>query len=200
MGHVLDGFSEHMKDYNDRSTFLLSGMSEPDQQQVVEVLKESGAEILVHYLPVGSEEATRFYVECALEAGLAFINNIPVFIASDPIWAKKFENAGLPIIGDDIKAQLGATVVHRTLTDLFRKRGLTLNRTYQLNYRREYRFPEHAEPSPASIEKDIENRGRSIGGFRTSRPGKHPCRSQRLRPVAKRQQDLLYPHGRQPVR
>lgn len=133
MGHVLDGFSEHMKDYNDRSTFLLSGMSEPDQQQVVEVLKESGAEILVHYLPVGSEEATRFYVECALEAGLAFINNIPVFIASDPIWAKKFENAGLPIIGDDIKAQLGATIVHRTLTDLFRKRGLTLDRTYQLN-------------------------------------------------------------------
>ena len=133
MGRILDGFSEHMKDYDENSTFLLSNLSEPDKDQVVEFLNESGAEILLNYLPVGSEQATRFYAECALEAGLAFINNIPVFIASDPIWARRFENAGLPVIGDDIKAQLGATITHRMLTDLFKKRGVALQRTYQLN-------------------------------------------------------------------
>ncbi len=133
MGRILDGFSDHMKDYDDQSTFVLSSLSEPDKNQVVDLLNDSGAEILLNYLPVGSEQATRFYAECALEAGLAFINNIPVFIASDPIWAKRFENAGLPIIGDDIKAQMGATITHRMLTDLFKKRGVTLERTYQLN-------------------------------------------------------------------
>jgi myo-inositol-1-phosphate synthase len=133
MGRVLDGFSDHMRDYDDHSTFVLSGLSEPDKEQVIGVLKDSRAEILLNYLPVGSEQATRFYAECALEARVAFINNIPVFIASDPIWSKRFENAGLPIIGDDIKAQLGATITHRMLTDLFKKRGVTLERTYQLN-------------------------------------------------------------------
>ena len=87
----------------------------------------------MNYLPVGSEEATRFYAEAALEAGVAFVNNIPVFIASNASWAKRFEERGLPIIGDDIKAQLGATITHRTLTDLFKKRGVKLERTYQLN-------------------------------------------------------------------
>ncbi|MCI0734239.1 MAG: inositol-3-phosphate synthase, partial [Methylococcaceae bacterium] len=115
------------------STFLLSGLSEPDKDRIIEVLRDSGAEIVLNYLPVGSEQATRFYAECALEAGTAFINNIPVFIASDPVWAKRFEIAGLPVIGDDIKAQLGATITHRVLTDLFKKRGVTLERTYQLN-------------------------------------------------------------------
>ncbi|MGR9106450.1 MAG: inositol-3-phosphate synthase [Gammaproteobacteria bacterium] len=133
MGRVLDGFSEHMKDYDESSTFVLSDAPEPEKKRVIEVLKDSGAEILLNYLPVGSEQATRFYAECALEAGLGFINNIPVFIASDPIWAKRFEIAGLPVIGDDIKAQMGATITHRMLTDLFKKRGVTLERTYQLN-------------------------------------------------------------------
>jgi myo-inositol-1-phosphate synthase len=89
--------------------------------------------VLMNYLPVGSQEATEFYAECALEAGVAFVNNIPVFIASNPVWAKRFEDAGVAIIGDDIKAQLGATIVHRVLTDLFAKRGVKLDRTYQLN-------------------------------------------------------------------
>lgn len=133
MGRVLDGFSDHMKDYDDGSTFILSGLSEPNENQVVEMLQESGAEVLLNYLPVGSEQAARFYAECALEAGVALVNNIPVFIASDPIWAKRFEAANLPIIGDDIKAQLGATITHRMLADLFKKRGVTLDRTYQLN-------------------------------------------------------------------
>jgi myo-inositol-1-phosphate synthase len=89
--------------------------------------------MLLNYLPVGSEKATQFYVECALEAGIGFINNIPVFIASNPVWAEKFERKNLPLIGDDIKAQLGATITHRILTDLFKKRGVKLERTYQLN-------------------------------------------------------------------
>jgi myo-inositol-1-phosphate synthase len=97
------------------------------------VLRESGAEVLLNYLPVGSERATRFYMECALEAGCAVVNCIPVFIASDPAWAKRFAEKRLPIVGDDIKAQLGATITHRTLTDLFRRRGVKLDRTYQLN-------------------------------------------------------------------
>lgn len=133
MGRILDGFSDHMKNYDDHATFRLSSLSEPDKDQVIEVLRDAGTEVLMNYLPVGSEQATRFYAECALEAGVAFVNNIPVFIASDPIWAKRFENAGLPIIGDDIKAQLGATITHRMLTDLFKKRGVSLERTYQLN-------------------------------------------------------------------
>ncbi|MCK4623217.1 MAG: inositol-3-phosphate synthase [Desulfuromonadales bacterium] len=135
MGKILDGFSDHMKDYDDKNTFILADAAEPTKEEIVERFKESGAEILLNYLPVGAEEATRFYADCALEAGLAFINNMPVFIASDPEggWAKRFEEKNLPLIGDDIKAQLGATITHRTLTDLFKKRGVKLERTYQLN-------------------------------------------------------------------
>jgi len=135
MGRVLDGFSEHMNNYDEKRTFVLADEPEPTEEEVVKILKDSGAEILLNYLPVGSEEATRFYAGCALKAGLAFVNNIPVFIASDPEepWARHFEEAGLPLIGDDIKAQLGATITHRTLTDLFAKRGVKLDRTYQLN-------------------------------------------------------------------
>lgn len=133
MGKILDGFSSHMKDYPDKQAFVIADAPEPKKEEVIKVLKDSGAEIMMNYLPVGSEEATRFYADCALEAGIAFINNIPVFIASDPVWAKRFEEKNIPIIGDDIKAQLGATIVHRTLTDLFKKRGVKLERTYQLN-------------------------------------------------------------------
>jgi myo-inositol-1-phosphate synthase len=133
MGRVLDGFAEHMADYPERHTFALSSHPEADKESVVRELKESGAEVLLNYLPVGSEEASRFYAECALEAGCAFVNNIPVFIASDETWGKRFADKGLPIIGDDIKAQMGATITHRTLTNLFSKRGVKLERTYQLN-------------------------------------------------------------------
>ncbi len=133
MGRILDGYSEHMANYPEKNTFVLADEPEPSKEEVVSVLKGSGAEILMNYLPVGSEEATRFYAECALEAGVAFINNIPVFIASDPAWAERFRERNIPIIGDDIKAQLGATITHRTLTDLFKKRGVRLERTYQLN-------------------------------------------------------------------
>jgi len=97
------------------------------------VLRESGAEILVSYLPVGSEEATRFYAEACLAAGVSLVNCIPVFIASDPAWSERFRQRGIPIIGDDIKSQLGATIVHRALARLFSERGIRVQRTYQLN-------------------------------------------------------------------
>lgn len=133
MGRILDGFSGHMKDYPEKNTFVISDEPEPTKEDVVKVLKDSGAEMLLNYLPVGSEEGSCFYAECALEAGIGFINNIPVFIASDPEWAERFRKRGLPIIGDDIKAQIGATITHRALVDLFKKRGVKLDRTYQLN-------------------------------------------------------------------
>jgi myo-inositol-1-phosphate synthase len=100
---------------------------------VVRVLRETGADVMVSYLPVGSEEADKFYAQCAIDAGVAFVNALPVFIASDPVWAQKFEDAGVPIIGDDIKSQVGATITHRVMAKLFEDRGVVLDRTYQLN-------------------------------------------------------------------
>ena len=133
MGRVLDGVSEHMADAPADRTFLRAAEPQPEKADVVRTLRDREADVLLNYLPVGSQEATEFYAECALEAGVAFVNNIPVFIASDETWARRFAEAGVPIIGDDIKAQLGATIVHRVLTDLFAKRGVKLDRTYQLN-------------------------------------------------------------------
>jgi myo-inositol-1-phosphate synthase len=133
MGPILDGFSEHMRDYEDQYTFALSDEREPSKEECIEILNQSGAHIFLNYVPVGSERAAKFYAECALEAGLGFINNMPVFIASDPGWGTRFAEQGVPIIGDDIKSQLGATIVHRVLTNLFKKRGVKLERTYQLN-------------------------------------------------------------------
>jgi len=133
MGRVLDGVAEHMSDFNDDRTFVVAKDRETTKEEVVRVLRETKTDVLMNYLPVGSQEASEFYAECALEAGVAFVNNIPVFIASNPEWADRFTAAGVPIIGDDIKAQLGATIVHRVLTDLFAKRGVKLDRTYQLN-------------------------------------------------------------------
>ena len=133
MGRILDGVAEHMADYPEARTFVSADAAEPTREDVVAALRDAQVDVLMNYLPVGSQKATEFYAECALEAGVAFVNNIPVFIASDPEWAQRFEKAGVPIIGDDIKAQLGATIVHRVLTDLFHKRGVKLCRTYQLN-------------------------------------------------------------------
>src|SRR5688572_29602121 len=101
---------------------------------VTKVLRDTKADVLVSYLPVGSEEAQRHYAQACLDAGVAFVNAIPVFIASDPVWAERFRAAGLPIVGDDIKSQVGATIVHRTLSRLFEDRGTTIDHTYQLNF------------------------------------------------------------------
>jgi myo-inositol-1-phosphate synthase len=124
-GHTLDGLGRYYRETIDESD------SEP--VDVVRVLKESKADVLVSYLPVGSEDADKFYAQCAIDADVAFVNALPVFIASDPEWAAKFERAGVPIIGDDIKSQVGATITHRVLARLFQERGVVLDRTYQLN-------------------------------------------------------------------
>jgi myo-inositol-1-phosphate synthase len=124
-GPTLDGLNKYYREVIDESPL--------EVDDVVQALHDAKAEVLVSYLPVGSEEAQRFYAQAAIDAGCAFVNAIPVFIASDPVWARKFAAAGLPIIGDDIKSQVGATIVHRVLTRLFEDRGLTLDRTYQLN-------------------------------------------------------------------
>ena len=133
MGRVLDGVAPHMSNYKDDSTFIISEEAEKSKEEIVSLLKESKAEMLVNYLPVGSEEAGKFYADCALEAGIAFINCVPIFIVSDPEYEQKFKEKGLPCIGDDIKAQIGATITHRTLANLFKDRGVILDKTYQLN-------------------------------------------------------------------
>ena len=124
-GPTLDGLGKYY-----RETIEESDASPVD---VVQVLKDTQADVIVSYLPVGSEDADKFYAQCAIDAGVAFVNALPVFIASDPEWAKKFEDAGVPIVGDDIKSQVGATIVHRILARLFEDRGMVLDRTYQLN-------------------------------------------------------------------
>jgi len=130
MGPVLDGVAEHMRDYPDDRRFI---PDESDPDDVVRVLRNSRAEILVNFLPVGSEKAARFYAEAALAAGTGFINCIPVFIASTEEWINRFAQKGLPVIGDDVKSQVGATIIHRCLAALFMDRGVRLKNTYQLN-------------------------------------------------------------------
>jgi myo-inositol-1-phosphate synthase len=125
-GRTLDGVGKYLRDQIPES-------DEPEAD-VARVLADSRTDVVVSYLPVGSQEATEYYAERALEAGCAFVNCIPVFIASKPEWRRRFEMKGLPIIGDDIKSQVGATIVHRVLANLFRERGVRLDRTYQLNF------------------------------------------------------------------
>jgi myo-inositol-1-phosphate synthase len=124
-GHTLDGIGKYYAQTIEQSA------AEP--VDVVQVLKDAKVDVLVSDLPVGSEQADKFYAQCAIDAKVAFVNALPVFIASDPQWAKKFEDAGVPVIGDDIKSQVGATITHRVMAKLFEDRGVTLDRTYQLN-------------------------------------------------------------------
>ena len=130
MGPILDGVAEHMAHYGDDEAFRPADDPPVD---VAAVLRESRAEVLICYLPVGSEQAVRHYALACLDAGLAMVNCVPVFLASNGDWANRFRTAGLPIIGDDIKSQVGATIVHRALARLFADRGVELDRTYQLN-------------------------------------------------------------------
>ncbi|NLA64870.1 MAG: inositol-3-phosphate synthase [Leucobacter sp.] len=124
-GPTLDGLGEYYRDEVEESTV--------EAVDVAAVLRASGADVLACYLPVGSEDAVKFYAQAALDAGVAFVNAVPVFVASDPEWAAKFTAAGLPIVGDDIKSQVGATVTHRVLAHLMESRGIALDHTYQLN-------------------------------------------------------------------
>ena len=125
-GHTFDGLGEYYRE-------IITESDEP-AADVAQVLRETGADVLVSYLPVGSEQADRYYAQCAIDAHVAFVNALPVFIASDPQWAARFTEAGVPIIGDDIKSQVGATITHRVLAKLFEDRGVELLRTYQLNF------------------------------------------------------------------
>src|ERR1700683_3296968 len=124
-GHTLDGLGDYYRE-------IITESDDP-AVYVVAALCEAQADVLVCYLPVGSEQADRFYAQCAIDAKVGFVNALPVFIASDPVWAKKFEDAGGPIVGDDIKSQVGATITHRVLAKLFEDRGVELDRTMQLN-------------------------------------------------------------------
>ena len=125
-GPTFDGLGEYYRDIVEESPAT--------PVDVAQALRDAQADVLVSYLPVGSEEAQRHYAQAAIDAGCAFVNAIPVFIASDPVWAKKFTDAGVPIVGDDIKSQVGATIVHRILTRLFEDRGAAIDNTYQLNF------------------------------------------------------------------
>jgi myo-inositol-1-phosphate synthase len=125
-GPTYDGLGKYYQETVDESA------EEP--VDVVQVLRDQRVDVLVSYLPVGSEAADKFYAQCAIDAKVAFVNALPVFIASDPVWAKKFTDAGVPIVGDDIKSQVGATITHRVLAKLFEDRGVELERTYQLNF------------------------------------------------------------------
>ena len=125
-GHTFDGLGEYYRE--------IVAESDAEPVDVVQVLRNTKADVLVSYLPVGSEDAARFYAQCAIDAKVGFVNALPVFIASNPEWAAKFTEAGVPIVGDDIKSQVGATITHRVLAKLFEDRGVELLRTYQLNF------------------------------------------------------------------
>jgi myo-inositol-1-phosphate synthase len=125
-GPTFDGLGQYYREIVEES--------DESPVDVAAALRQANVDVVVSYLPVGSEEADKFYAQAAIDAGCAFVNALPVFIASDPVWAKKFEDAGLPIVGDDIKSQVGATIVHRALAKLFEDRGVELLRTYQLNF------------------------------------------------------------------
>ncbi len=131
MGPALDGVADHMAEHEEDRTFKLA---DDEPVDVIEALQRSRADVLINYVPVGSEEAARHYAEAALEAGVAYVNCMPVFIASEQSWARRFTRARVPIVGDDIKSQVGATIVHRTLARLFEDRGVSMDRTYQLNF------------------------------------------------------------------
>ena len=126
---VLDGIADHMHDYFQAD----ENQKELSDDEILNVLKESKTDIIINYLPVGSQKATEFWAQIAIDAGCAFINCIPVFVASDPIWTEKFRKANLPIIGDDVKSQVGATIIHRALTNMIVDRGARIDNTYQLN-------------------------------------------------------------------
>lgn len=132
-GPTLDGLAAHMMRQAGSRGFAESPWTEPTEADVVAYLKSCACEVMINFLPVGSQEATEFYARCALAAGVAFVNAIPVFLASDPAWAAAFAAKNLPLLGDDFKAQIGATILHRTLAALFEQRGAVLDRTYQLN-------------------------------------------------------------------
>jgi len=133
MGNVLDGVAEHMAEYPEDRRFVVADRPSATRKDIEQLLRDSGAEILINYCPVGSQQAVEFYAECCLATGVSLVNCIPVFIVSDPEWAGRFRRAGIPCVGDDIKAQVGATITHRVLARMMQERGAKVDATYQLN-------------------------------------------------------------------
>ena len=181
MGPVLDGVADHMENYGDDEAFRPADEAPVD---VVAALRDSQADVLICYLPVGSEQAVRHYARACLDAGVAMVNCVPVFLASDPEWAARFRSVGLPIVGDDIKSQVGATIVHRTLGRLFADRGINLDRTYQLN-----------TGGNTDVLNMLEDRVGPEPARRAAGCARHSHRSFRLRALAGRQQGRLHPDG-----
>ena len=191
-GPVFDGVAAHMTDYPDDVAFRCADLEPTD---IAEALRASRAEVLLCYLPVGSEQAVKHYAQACLDAGVAMINCVPVFLASNPEWAQKFRDAGLPIIGDDIKSQVGATIVHRALVRLFADRGVGLDRTYQLNTGGNTDFLNMLERSRLKSKKISKTESVQSQLDEQARGTEHSHRPIRLRAMATRQQDLLHPHG-----
>jgi len=133
MGNVLDGVADHLHNYREDQRFVVANLPNATRADIEKTLRESGAEILMNYLPVGSQKAVEFYAECCLGTGVSLINCMPVFIVSDPQWGRRFADAGIPCVGDDVKSQVGATIVHRVLARLMAERGAEIDATYQLN-------------------------------------------------------------------
>ena len=167
---------------------------------IVGMLKETKTDVVVNFLPVGSEMATKWYVEQILDAGCGFVNGIPVFIASQEYWAKRFRERNLPIIGDDIKSQVGATIMHRVLTSLFVDRGVRLDRTYQLNFGGNTDFLNMLERERLEIEEDLEDRRRHQHAALHAGSQERARRAERLRALADRPQVVSYPYGRDYIR
>ena len=184
-GPTYDGLGKYYRETIDES--------DAEPVDVVAVLKETKADVLVAYLPVGSEQADKFYAQCAIDAGVAFVNALPVFIASDPVWAKKFEDAGVPIVGDDIKSQVGATITHRVMAKLFEDRGVVLDRTYQLNVGGNMDFKNMLERD--RLESKKISKTQAVTSNMTPRHGcpQRAHRPVRLRRVARRPQVGLRP-------
>jgi len=133
MGNVLDGVAEHLAHYPEAQRFVVADRPSASAADIEKLLRNTGAEILMNYLPVGSQRATEFYAECCLRTGVSLINCIPVFIVSDAGWGERFRSAGIPCVGDDVKAQVGATITHRVLARMMHERGAAIDATYQLN-------------------------------------------------------------------
>ena len=163
---------------------------------IVRILKETQTDVVVSYLPVGSEMATKWYVEQVLEAGCGFVNAIPVFIASSDYWANRFKEKGLPIIGDDIKSQVGATITHRVLTNLFKDRGVHLDRTYQLNFGGNMDFYNMLERSRLESKKNLQDHCRHQPAAIRDGGGERSRRPERLWSLADRSQMVPYQDGR----
>ena len=183
-GMTHDGLGKYLSEVIEKA--------EPPTVDVAEILKATKTDVVVSYLPVGSEEATKWYVEQILQAGCGFINCIPVFIASAGYWPERFEKRGLPIIGDDIKSQVGATIAHRVLTRLFRERGVKLLRTYQLNFGGNTDFYKHAGALPARIKKDQQDQRRHLPT--RPRPGRGQCPRGPFRPRPLAGRPEMVPH------